>query len=571
MGAPLYRKHFLDQSRATGLLVLPAGAVLYMVLTVLYAVAPPLHPALPLIRVMAATCAGFALLGCCLSVARDDLVQPIVFMGGIIGVGVALSFPSITGDPAQSVVLIITLLGLAYCLLFLWMTVVTVALALGAWLVVAWDYPPAALTHWGMNLASTGLLAIIFSLARSRSEWGRARVEEGLRASEERHRLVVDSALDAVITFDDTGFIVAWNPRAGSIFGWSAEEAIGRRLEATVIPRHHSDEFRAIMRRFLEEGDRSLFGRRFEVSAIDRRECEFPVELAIVPVRRARRYIFTAFVRDIAERRRAEDALHYAKEAAEAAVRAKSEFLANMSHEIRTPIHGIFGMTELALDTRDDGERTRCLHRARACAESLMTVINDILDFSRIEAGKLELQQVSFDPRAVLGGVYDTLTLEADRRGLEFGCVVSEDLPAQMIGAPDRIRQVLVNLGNNALKFTERGAVSIELTIDDGDPCMLRGTVRDSGIGVAPEKQATIFDSFTQADASTTSHYGGTGLGLAISKRLVSLMGGAIGLVSAPDQGSTFWFTVQVGQPPGEASVSGPVVATDPRAPSAFD
>ncbi len=571
MGAPVLRQYFLDQSRATGVVVLPAVALLYGVLALVYTVVPPLQPALPLVIVTGAAAVGFALLGISLSVARDEMVQPIVLTGAIVGVGVASSFLSITGDPPQTVVLIITLLGSAYCLLFVWTTVVTVAVGVGAWFVLAWDYPQAALTHWGLNIGSTGVLAVIVSSARARAVRGRALVEEGLRESEERHRLVVESALDAVITFDDTGEIVGWNPHAGSIFGWSAAEAIGRSLETTVIPKQHRDEFRGILHRFLEQGERSLFGRRFEVSAIDRSERAFPVEMAIVPAQQGRRYIFTAFVRDITERRQAEGALRHAKEVAEAAARTKSEFLANMSHEIRTPIHGIFGMTELALDTEDAIERNRCLHRARACAESLMTVINDILDFSRIEAGKLELQCVEYDPRAVLAGVYDTLALEADRRGLEFHCRAAERLPARMVGAPDRIRQVLINLGNNALKFTERGAVSIELVVDEVDSRMLRGTVRDTGIGIAHAKQSAIFDSFTQADASTTSQYGGTGLGLAISKRLVSLMGGAIGLESVPGQGSTFWFTVRAERSLDAAAAAAPTMRPGSVAPAGLD
>jgi signal transduction histidine kinase/ActR/RegA family two-component response regulator len=244
--------------------------------------------------------------------------------------------------------------------------------------------------------------------------------------------------------------------------------------------------------------------------------------------------------------------LELAKRRAEEASRTKSEFLATMSHEIRTPMNGIFGMTELALDTHDDGERREFLTRARACAESLMTVLNDVLDFSKIEAGKLDLEHIEFDVRAVLGGVLDTLAVAAARKQLELIGFVDDAVPARLRGDPNRLRQVLVNLGGNAVKFTEHGEIVIRIErLADGpdvtaaDGIGLRCAVRDTGIGIPRDKQALIFEAFTQADSSTTRCYGGTGLGLAISQRLVALMGGTIGAESAVGQGSTFWFTAR--------------------------
>ena len=246
------------------------------------------------------------------------------------------------------------------------------------------------------------------------------------------------------------------------------------------------------------------------------------------------------------ERRRAEEALQEAKTAAESASRAKGDFLATMSHEIRTPMNGIFGMTEMALDTTDDAERRDVLLRARACALSLMTILNDVLDFSKIEAGKLDLERVDFDVRAVLGSVLDTLDVEASRKQLRLVGTVGKTVPRLLRGDAARLRQVMLNLGANALKFTNAGEVTIHLdnagSVDD-DSVMLRCSVRDTGIGIPLEKQAAIFESFTQADSSTTRRYGGTGLGLSISQRLVTIMGGAIGVESAVGSGSTFWFT----------------------------
>jgi hypothetical protein len=254
-----------------------------------------------------------------------------------------------------------------------------------------------------------------------------------------------------------------------------------------------------------------------------------------------------------------------ARDEAQAATRAKSDFLANMSHEIRTPIHGIFGMTEMALDADDDEERRDFIARARSCAETLLTVINDVLDFSRIEAGKLMLEDAAFDVRAVLDGVIDTLAGEAGRKGLELIGCVEPSVPARLIGDAGRLRQVLMNLAGNAVKFTETGEVVVRLAAQPGqrrDDVVLHGRVRDTGIGVVREQQVAIFEAFTQADSSMSRRYGGTGLGLAITQRLVSLMDGAMELESEPGAGSMFGFTVRLGMaepPPAALALPAPL------------
>jgi CheY-like chemotaxis protein/anti-sigma regulatory factor (Ser/Thr protein kinase) len=241
--------------------------------------------------------------------------------------------------------------------------------------------------------------------------------------------------------------------------------------------------------------------------------------------------------------------------AAEAAAQAKSDFLAVMSHEIRTPLNGIFGMTELALDTGETTERRYFIERARACAESLLMIVNDVLDFSKIDAGKLELEQVLFSLDDVLDGVLDTLAVEASRRHLELLGFVDGTLPARMLGDAARLRQVVLNLANNAVKFTERGEVVVRFEAgtpdDEGRPVgpaevLLRCTVQDTGIGIPPDKQELIFQAFTQADTSDTRRHGGTGLGLAIAQRLVALMGGRITVASEIGRGSVFAFTVRL-------------------------
>jgi two-component system, sensor histidine kinase and response regulator len=390
----------------------------------------------------------------------------------------------------------------------------------------------------------------------------RTEVEAALHEHETRTGLIIDTALDAVLTMDCTGRITEWNAQAEQAFGWSAHEVIGRDAADTIFPPSHRPGYREYVQRLLEHKDVPLSNRLVEMIALRRDGREFPVEIAMTPLSVEGAVMFSAFVRDITDRKEAEQALKgYAKQLehinqqldaalkeAKAATDAKSSFLATMSHEIRTPMNGVIGMTGLLLETHLTDEQREYAEIVRTCGNHLLTIINDVLDFSKIEAGKLDVEVIEFDLRLAIDESLDLVAERASSKGLNLACLFHADVPRHLLGDPGRLRQVVMNLTTNAIKFTERGDVVVEVTVEaqSRDDARIRVAVTDTGIGISEQARDRLFQSFSQADGSMTRRYGGTGLGLAICKRLVEMMGGTIGVTSKVGEGSCFWFTIHL-------------------------
>jgi PAS domain S-box-containing protein len=373
----------------------------------------------------------------------------------------------------------------------------------------------------------------------------RRRAEETLNRERTLLRTVIDNLPDQIYVKDVQGsFVVANEPMVRFLGGKSL---VGKE-NSDIFPMELAGQYEAQEKEVMRSGE-ALVDQEEEI--VDPTGDSRWLLSNKVPLRDAAGQItgIVGISRDITERKRAEQELKSAKEAAEAGSEAKSLFLATMSHEIRTPMNGILGMTELVLDTELNVEQRDSLELVKFSAESLLTIINDILDFSKIEAGKLDLESIPFDLRESLGETMRALSFRAHKKGLELVCEVRPNVPEALFGDPGRIRQIIVNLVGNSIKFTESGeiVVSVERGNETGQTVDLQLAIKDTGVGIAADKQLKIFEPFSQADGSMTRRYGGTGLGLAISTKLVNLMKGRIWVESELGKGSTFHVTLSLG------------------------
>ncbi|QTN25517.1 response regulator [Rhizobacter sp. AJA081-3] len=409
------------------------------------------------------------------------------------------------------------------------------------------------------------------------------------------HRAVLDNVGTGIVSVGRDGVVTTFNRASERLLGYSADEVVGKLTPATWHDpqevAHRARELTDQLGEPVEPGMEVFFARarrnlpdESEWNFIRKDGTRVPVQLTLTAKRgeAGEPLGFVGLVLDLTERKQAEAAQHryqveleqtvqqrtaelrLARDAAQAANQAKSAFLANMSHEIRTPMNAILGMSALALKGELAPQQRNYVGKAHAAAKSLLGIINDILDFSKIEAGKLQLESIAFSLDEVLAQLVDVLGLRAEEAGLELLLDLPANLPTALLGDPSRLGQVLLNLGNNAVKFTEHGEVTIAVAAlsCDASSALLQFEVRDTGIGMSTEVQQHLFESFSQADASTSRRYGGTGLGLAISRHLVRLMGGELQVVSTPGRGSRFAFSLRFGLQAGVAEAAPPGIGS---------
>jgi PAS domain S-box-containing protein len=418
-------------------------------------------------------------------------------------------------------------------------------------------------------------LYIFLLLAVMRAENIMTEQQQALTDSQHRARMlarVVEQSRDSIVTRDLNGIITTWNRGAETIFGYSAEEAVGRSMRDIILKNATDEEWQAWLTRLRSGNTLMIRGWRPTKSG---------GRVHIVGSSGPLTDDAGQLVGDTTWLERAQDELRRAKDAAEAAAHAKSAFLANMSHEIRTPMNGIIGMTNLALDTALNAEQRDYLTTVKSSADALLEIINDILDLSKIEAGKLSMEHIEFSLRDSLQQTVRVLAVRAHEKRLELIWSVDAAVPDALIGDPLRIRQIVLNLVGNAIKFTAEGEVEIQVRIEDvrDREVQLRFRVRDTGIGIPHDKCDAIFEAFEQADTSTTRQFGGTGLGLSICRRLVHMMGGEISVHSAEGAGSTFEFSLRLAMQemgaqtgshglhsPSEAFVGQPALVVDDNA-----
>jgi PAS domain S-box-containing protein len=406
----------------------------------------------------------------------------------------------------------------------------------------------------GMHTAINTMFPLMDEIGKAYAVCGFCTDITERKRAEEKFRMIFDNTLDAFFLFNAQGFLDC-NAAALRLFGipdrarMQGLDILDPRLTPVAQPNGElsADRVKAALDEVVRTGKPVTFdwsNRKWDTGE------PFFSEVVLMMLEMEGEHVAFANVRDITPRKRAEEAILNAKQAAEAATQAKSDFLANMSHEIRTPMNAIIGMSHLALKTGLDPRQRDYVKKIQQAGQHLMGIINDILDFSKIEAGRLSTEEIDFHLEKVMENVSTLVAEKAGAKGLELIIEVDRTVPGALRGDPLRVGQILINYANNAVKFTEAGEIHISVKADAiaDDYVVLRFSVRDTGIGLTPEQKARMFQSFQQADSSTTRKYGGTGLGLAISKRLAELMGGTVGVESEAGRGSNFWFTATLGK-----------------------
>ena len=380
-----------------------------------------------------------------------------------------------------------------------------------------------------------------------------------LQQSEIRQRTIMETMFGALITTDDEGNIESFNPAAEQMFGYQARHVIGKNA-LMLIPERKQNKYFVAFTELMNSGVDNTLQKDIKIVMRRMDNSEFPVSLAVSNMFIDGRQMYTGIIMDITDRCEAEEKILEAKEKAESSDRAKSEFLATMSHEIRTPMNGILGMSELLLESRMNSRQYQLASRIQQSGRLLLRLINDVLDLSRIEANRLQLNPEPFDINELIMETGLLFHEQATRKGLALHCKIAPGIHNTWIGDTTRLRQIINNLMANAIKFTHTGSVTLSVEAADAtqQDASLRFSVTDTGIGISKDAQEHIFDSFSQADGSTTRRYGGSGLGLTICRKLVQQMEGTIGVTSDNETGSEFWFSIRLPRSEANAIESSP-------------
>jgi len=421
-------------------------------------------------------------------------------------------------------------------------------------------------SEWSMlagGVGFTALLAAYVLVMADRTKQIKQIIQQRtqeLQGSEQRMHKMADAAHDAIVMLDQNGCVTFWNAAASRMFGYEAEEILGNCIHDLLVPHDYREKYLQGLQEFLRNGESS---RILEFRGIRCNGEEFPVEMSVSVVSVDDRLNVISVLRDITERKHAEEliqrhadilestnkALESANAAAEAAARAKSEFLANMSHEIRTPMTAILGFADILAESTADSALIEAVNTIKRNGKYLLTMIDDILDLSDIEAEKLSLEKKPCSFLGIVAEVASMMRVRAENHHLNFSTEFDPPLPETIKTDPKRLRQILINLVGNAIKFTESGEVHVatRLRKDKERPRLLQFDVTDTGIGMTPEQIQGLFQPFSQVDTSTSRRFGGPGLGLMISKRLSEMLGGSIGVSSVPQHGTTFSVTIDPG------------------------